>query len=1017
MSHRLWQSQQAVGIPEEQRVTVPQVEKLTVNYRTHNGILNCAAEIVDVLLSLFPNAVDRLARDRGHFNGPKPQLLTETGTDNLAILLVGSDRIHSQIEFGAHQAVLVRSQASKDSLPDEFDGALVLTIFEAKGLEFDDVFIYNFFADSPADEKTWRVLTSWWDTARRPNMSAAERMGLTIPAPRPVKFDRTKHGILEEELKQLYTAITRARVRVAIYDASEEKRQPFFSYLHTEGFADIADERGGGSGGGSARTGRGWAVAAGREEWQSRARNLFENKLFKLAARCYSKANDRLGMLNALAYQLFEESTKLPAGRPQQERLIRAALAFDAAGELKKAASCLAGAAEYSLAAVAREKLGQVEMAAKVLARGAEEVRKEGGHTKATALLTEAAMVYERAGQLHAAVSVRVSHRALHAQLLSSLDALGVEHPEQRELMRFAFQHLEHKKNWDACLQLAKRLQGCDVGDVAIDALKVDKIAQRAAFAHQRNGECKLMVEAVRLFSRDADKIRFLDQTHEMEEAAALLVELGRHPEAVNRLLVAVSTSKDDLDGSNRRDLLARAAKLAHSSADSLGKSISMICSTQLPCSAFCKVVPYTYSKQVIAQEPCKAASCKACLEQMYTTFASVASRIDTAGADEMLIALFALLPSAAIEFPTSLCPFRIAVSMCERLEGQRRRGADLLWRQCENFLRVVEQQPPLRSMPTWIWLCDAAGHDPTAVCRVRSDEFSRILAGALLQIRVAWLNRAPKHFFTIRSEMQRRVWSSCADARSSSIYVSKLCDEFQLAAGAASMRLELVHPSHTWLRECVERCLHLLYSDFREVQGDVPSDTTTVLPYGCHYIAKEELRAALSKAARDVTEVLHRWYAALTDRQRVCDLRVGAVLHFAFVDLASEGVNISKALDDKAVSLEKAAAIVRSRGMNIPSGKHRRMLPARILLIALFCEKRGKFRDLAESLRKYIDYIELTAEYAGMHDQRSAHATPLGREGLFAPALGTCAFLVGRLQGKLAKSCACRSHWSAVVC
>ena len=49
--------------------------------------------------------------------------------------------------------------------------------------------------------------------------------------------------------------------------------------------------------------------------------------------------------------------------------------------------------------------------------------------------------------------------------------------------------------------------------------------------------------------------------------------------------------------------------------------------------------------------------------------------------------------------------------------------------------------------------------------------------------------------------------------------------------------------------------------------------------------------------------------------------------------------------------------------------------------------------------------------------DQRSAHATPLGREGLFAPALGTCAFLVGRLQGKLAKSCACRSHWSAVVC
>ena len=49
-------------------------------------------------------AVDRLEKDRGHFNGPKPQLLTETSTDHLAILLVGSDRTQSQIEFGAHQA-------------------------------------------------------------------------------------------------------------------------------------------------------------------------------------------------------------------------------------------------------------------------------------------------------------------------------------------------------------------------------------------------------------------------------------------------------------------------------------------------------------------------------------------------------------------------------------------------------------------------------------------------------------------------------------------------------------------------------------------------------------------------------------------------------------------------------------------------------------------------------------------------------------------------------------------------
>ena len=47
---------------------------------------------------------------------------------------------------------------------------------------------------------------------------------------------------LEEELKQLYTAITRARVRIAMYDANEDKRRPVFSYLHSEGRAEAVDE-------------------------------------------------------------------------------------------------------------------------------------------------------------------------------------------------------------------------------------------------------------------------------------------------------------------------------------------------------------------------------------------------------------------------------------------------------------------------------------------------------------------------------------------------------------------------------------------------------------------------------------------------------------------------------------------------------------------------------------------------------------------------------------------------------
>ena len=89
---------------------VPRVNQLSVNYRTHNGILGAASQIVSLLLELFPHSVDALEKDVGHFNGPLPTLLTDTSKDDLSILLCGSDPQHSQIEFGAHQVVLVRDQ-------------------------------------------------------------------------------------------------------------------------------------------------------------------------------------------------------------------------------------------------------------------------------------------------------------------------------------------------------------------------------------------------------------------------------------------------------------------------------------------------------------------------------------------------------------------------------------------------------------------------------------------------------------------------------------------------------------------------------------------------------------------------------------------------------------------------------------------------------------------------------------------------------------------------------------------
>ena len=130
-------------------MAVPEkVHQLTYNYRSHKGILNLASGVVDLLDHFFPESFDRMEKDVGIFDGPKPVILETNDFADLAILLRGARRKTSTIEFGAHQVVLVSSEEAKQNLPEELSCALILSIYEAKGLEFDDVLLYNFFKDS-----------------------------------------------------------------------------------------------------------------------------------------------------------------------------------------------------------------------------------------------------------------------------------------------------------------------------------------------------------------------------------------------------------------------------------------------------------------------------------------------------------------------------------------------------------------------------------------------------------------------------------------------------------------------------------------------------------------------------------------------------------------------------------------------------------------------------------------------------------------------------------------------------
>ena len=130
------------------KVKVPQLHNLTLNFRSHSGILGLAGSIIDIITKFFSHSIDYLPNDVSMLPGPTPVIVESCEVSDLALLLRANKREVSTIEFGSHQVILVQSQQARKNLPRILRGALVFTIFEAKGLEFDDVLLYNFFTDS-----------------------------------------------------------------------------------------------------------------------------------------------------------------------------------------------------------------------------------------------------------------------------------------------------------------------------------------------------------------------------------------------------------------------------------------------------------------------------------------------------------------------------------------------------------------------------------------------------------------------------------------------------------------------------------------------------------------------------------------------------------------------------------------------------------------------------------------------------------------------------------------------------
>ena len=124
----------------------PIVKQLTVNFRSHNNILQLANSVVSSIEILFPKTIDRLKKEVSNLGGPKPIILADEDEELLFYVLCGDESYKKKVEteneamkkppleFGCDQVIIVRDQESKNRIPSMLQHALCLTIYEAKGL-------------------------------------------------------------------------------------------------------------------------------------------------------------------------------------------------------------------------------------------------------------------------------------------------------------------------------------------------------------------------------------------------------------------------------------------------------------------------------------------------------------------------------------------------------------------------------------------------------------------------------------------------------------------------------------------------------------------------------------------------------------------------------------------------------------------------------------------------------------------------------------------------------------------
>eukprot|EP00358_Blepharisma_japonicum_P006165 CAMPEP_0202940410 /NCGR_PEP_ID=MMETSP1395-20130829/559_1 /ASSEMBLY_ACC=CAM_ASM_000871 /TAXON_ID=5961 /ORGANISM="Blepharisma japonicum, Strain Stock R1072" /LENGTH=991 /DNA_ID=CAMNT_0049634873 /DNA_START=326 /DNA_END=3298 /DNA_ORIENTATION=- len=303
------------GLFDESNLNKPAVCQLTMNFRTHNQILGLANAVVSLLEALFPQTIDKMGKEKSPFDGPPPIFIDSSSTDHLLTVLFGNNRPQdlTEVQFGCNQVVIVRTQEAKSKLHPNLNNALCLTVFEAKGLEFDDVILYNFFNDSEISRDKWKILSHMEKLEDDPNYIPTTLEDLENHLPKlkcKEVIDQSRYSLLCTELKHLYVAITRPKVRLVIYDDNPENRrfvEEYWEYMGAISSNNVIQA--------SAPVDilgyDGIAQKSSQDAWKTQGLRMMSHKFYDQAAKCFSASGDKNLESKALAYAFANKASEI----------------------------------------------------------------------------------------------------------------------------------------------------------------------------------------------------------------------------------------------------------------------------------------------------------------------------------------------------------------------------------------------------------------------------------------------------------------------------------------------------------------------------------------------------------------------------------------------------------------------------------------------------------------------------------------------------------------------------------